>query len=466
MNYKEIMFKIFEAVSDDTTVSTSFLKGLGITPYHIRRLKGLGYLSSKSRGVYGLDTSKTLYLRGIYHQDREEFSLAEDYFKSCYALNPNETNVSFQLFRLAIMRGNYDESFGYFDSMKDSTDAEFRKDARYYMYLLSYIIELPEKYIDAVLRMNIRSVEIPSVLMVVRKAVFNQDFDEALKYAHGILGKSQDAVISVGLLKRVIDVKENKKACIERLIQYKEYMQIKLMLENDGKMHVLSSDEKMLLLAINKILKVDMGKELKDESTMSMEEKCLLNGEFYKVLDIEAEKWEDKQNSLLVLLLNSYLNPNIQEERKEKQDTSISNSTKMYIALMDGSTNLALNHLHKYLEEIGQLRYFEFMKGHIKLALIEEDAIFMTPMRLLVKISDGEFKFDLEGYIEKLENAFYKGLYQEATIYLEIINGTFCLEGSRLPDEDTLQKFNRISQALRDLNSKQQKGKVILPKKD
>ncbi len=483
MEIEKTIFKIFDYIMPNNSITTKDMIELGISKYYIKQIKQLGYASNSKRGQYVFDTPKALFLKGKYFQEKGKKAIANGYFKQYYEIDPENPKINFEMFKIAILEKKFEEAIGYYDKMKNIDDVNARKVIYLYMYFLSFIVRMPKKLRELSYSMTLRNLDKDSNV-IFRNLRINQFFDISMLmfmfYSDDNLSFGQDKEIFEVLLEKIARLNDLRKSKLKSFIEATDYKAIEDFLEEEREYRYLSSEETMVLYAVYKILGVAEEKIDVSNVRLTKQESFILSGDFEKALEIENKKSKDCQYSLLAMLLSAYLKEKFSKKTSEAPEkygegirpamyTSTNNLTNMYVGLVNNEVERALEFLSEYLKEKEKNEYFTFIKGHIMLALKEGDNTFIKVMQMIMKILNGECKIDIKEYVDMLTSYFYRKLYDEALICLEMINSVLRLDDviGRDRDEETLGKLNRISTELRDeLKKKDRKKFSVLPKED
>ncbi|MDE5540104.1 MAG: hypothetical protein K2J20_06420, partial [Bacilli bacterium] len=108
----------------------------------------------------------------------------------------------------------------------------------------------------------------------------------------------------------------------------------------------------------------------------------------------------------------------LEEEQNEYKPATVEN---IYASLNTANMQETLDLIHKYLEQIGAVKYEFLVVSALKCSILEEDLAFIRPMSLLVSLNRGTFSFELNTYLEIFYAACEAGDVELAQIYLNII---------------------------------------------
>ena len=144
----ERIYMLYESMMKVEFITTKEIKELGFTQHEIAKLVEEGILIRVQRGFYNFGNVDSLYLYGKSLIDSKKREEGLEVFKRCYALDSTNVNVALQLMLNNVKNKEYDEILKYYDVLYNSDNTNIRY--LYYLYLISFIIELPEHYKDIV----------------------------------------------------------------------------------------------------------------------------------------------------------------------------------------------------------------------------------------------------------------------------------------------------------------------------
>lgn len=396
----------------------------------------------------------------------KEYDKATACFLKCFQLNPNHGGACFQLFLRSLQSRNYDKAFEYFEHFSDSENEHYNSDNNFYLYLLSMITEVPEKYREYAKNLKLKDITIsfndkrfkdPDSQNKVRIFSLNQKFILASKQLNELLkqkGKlSVQDIVVMTLLSQAIEIQNIMKGNIVKLVIEKKYEQIISCLEEVQKQHHLSdADECILFLAkemfhfketeiipekeiatTNKLFEAIHGKNFELAFSLSREyiERNNIdpnnNAIFVLLKDITEQmkaKTENLNNQPVIESSKNEITSTVKEEALKTNTVTITgNITFSTIVgyLMQNDFDNSFRSLRGYLNNINKSEYEFLIVDLIKISLIEQDMAFSKPMIALTYISRDNFTFDISEYIKDFYEMLAQNRFTEARIYLDII---------------------------------------------
>ena len=210
-----------DLIIDNNELTLSSLHNIGFNQYELRELIEREIIKFIEKGIYAFVDINKLYYYGKDFLSIRKIPEAVRLFYKCYKINPRHVKSCFQLFYSSIKKGQYYESLEYFEVFFSDGDSFIKTDSNLYLYLLSLIIEVPEKYKKHLLTLNYEALKIKpddirvknlELENVVRKYIFENKFNEALEKLADDANSNEllplQRTIAVNLLRQVIKNKE------------------------------------------------------------------------------------------------------------------------------------------------------------------------------------------------------------------------------------------------------------------
>ena len=462
---EENLSKMYEGIIKEQELTTKKLKEYGFNSKDLASLIENGTLERIKKGYYSFKSIDALYYYGRKLVSMKEYNKATICFEKCYELNPKHFDSSFYLFFECIKKRNYEKAFEYFNNIYDTDNKYYKSDNNYYLYLLSMITELPEKYRQYARTLKLEDIkvnfndnrynDIPSQNKV-RILVLGQKFDFALKQLNILIKKNgeatfQDVVISTLLFQAIKEQNTTKEHIVE-LVNEKKYEEVIEYLENLQKRHNLRfSDGYILFLTKDLISLIKTGvipeKQVFDtdrifeaingrnyELALSLSSKHIrehnidANSNAMYLLLTEIQSLIDKKNA------SSVAKKQVQERKSVKVEQTIQPKTTIIASscnnlfadiigfLMKNDLDNSFRTLRNYLDSIGKKEYEFLIIDLIKISLIEGDNAFTKPMTALTYVGRENFEFNFSEYIQNFYVTLSQNEFDKARIYLDIIS--------------------------------------------
>jgi len=281
----ELQEKLYKIVLKEKTLTTKALNNGGINARDIQKLIQSGELLRVQRGVYALTDVKPLYSYARWLCHEKKYEEAQEYFLKCYELAPNHIGTNFQLLFWDIERENYDSALKYIDNSLKSENKYFINDINYYLYLLSFVIELPEhlqKRVKGFTENDIivfsddnRYVDFRGYTKS-RKIAFSQSFINASKVLNALIKTNrrigQKEIIERKLLDKAVHARSDLNAKRRQYLQERQYEILLKDLRNESLNHNLSKLNSYLALILTDYLEIEKTSIIPMYSNLSLDE--------------------------------------------------------------------------------------------------------------------------------------------------------------------------------------------------
>ncbi len=154
MYFDEEKEVIFDKIVMKERINQDELRTIGISQELERMLLDDNFIDKDSSELFFLDDQKLVHALTLLSKARC-FTEFESLIRILYKLKPNDPSYNYQMFRMCILEGKYDESFQYLDNLFDLKDDQYRRSVKkLYVMLLGHLTKLPKRYRNMVF--NIR----------------------------------------------------------------------------------------------------------------------------------------------------------------------------------------------------------------------------------------------------------------------------------------------------------------------
>ena len=467
---EENLSMLYNDVIAGDELSTKILNRYGFTSKDLNDLIKDGTIKRVKRGIYEINSVEKLFNYGTSLRINKEYEKANLCFEKCFELDPNNYEIYTQLFLNAVACRNYDRIYSLYDHVYSLNNPKYIADYDYYLYLLSFIIDLPDKYKQYIKYIDMEYIRVQEdddryadveTYNKSRIASLNKKFVYAMKLLNEAnhVGRSYDEKSSIEyyivktLLQFVINYEEKCKIALVNFIQEKKYEKgIEFLIKKQSK-HVLSRQDEYTLkllkdyISIKDSQEIPFNKKLNDNETVYG---AIDNRNYKLALEIcnnyDVEYNIDKNTNPLTvivnhicMLINELENGNnddkeekITEEYEINQTTEIKTQPKnnnisgsfssIISNLMNKNLDGAFVELNKYMNSINCVKYEFLIINLIKLSLLENDIAFTKPMLALTMVSRNDYTFDISLYIQEFYINLSQNKFEEARIYLDIIS--------------------------------------------
>ncbi len=465
---EENLNKMYNGLIDNKELTTKQLKEYGFNSKDLSGLIENGVLERIKRGYYAFISIDDLFFYGEKLISLNEYDRAIACFEKCYEMDQSHLEACSYLFLRAIRSRDYNKAFDYLEKFYNSDNEYYKNDGNFYIYLLSMITEIPDKYREYARKLRIEDIKINPedkrykdvyFQNKVRLSSLMHKFDLASKQLDGLIkrrgGLSVQNIIVKTLLIQAISVQKRINGDVINLVIAKKYDEIVMYLEEIQRQRNLSTANFWILsLAkdISEFRRTGVVPEIQITSTSKIFD--AVNGKNYELAlslnkeYIERANIEPNSNAMFMLLKD--ITELIQSKKKIDQETSISKpikkdttslkskslditaglagvTNKVTIAtvisyLMKQDFDSSFKELRNYLNELNKVQYEFLIVDLIKISLMEKDMAFTKPMIALTYISREKFNFDISEYIKNFYETLAQNRFDESRVYLDIIS--------------------------------------------
>ncbi len=500
---EEKLNKIYEIIINGVELTTKELNSYGFSSKDLSDLTNDNTLERVKRGHYKLISVDGLFMYGKKLISLEKYDKATACFEKCYELDPNHKEACFQLFFRKIKNLEYNEAFKYFDRFFSDDNQFYNLDSNFYLYLLSNIIEIPDKY-----KKYVKSLEFVDIRVdfmderyedkiaynAIRSDAFSQKFIKAFKELKNLIDNRKKVTIQDLVTKTLLDQAIKKQRKVKReiniLINNKQYEDVITYLENIEKnTHLSLTDKYALQLTKDLVDIITTSKVPKKRDIYKDDIFAAIDAKDYELALTLSEKYLNEENieksdnciNILLTEINNVLrkisnNDKVIETPKEKEPDVGTNNTKKLVEpmanktqqdnnfidiinyLMDNNLDTAFETLKVYLESIKKKEYESLIIDLIKLSLVKHDMTFTKPMIALIYISKGTYQFNVSEYIKEFYIALSQNMFDSARVYLDIISFSEKL-GQQSISINGLKQILTIAEGI--INNKEDIKKVL-----
>lgn len=266
---EENLNKMYEGLIEGKELTTKQLNEYGLNSKNLTVLVENGTLSRIKRGYYSLNSVEDLFYYGKKMIAEQEYDKATSCFEKCFDLDPNHIQTCFQLFLNNIQNRNYEKALEYFDNFYYCDNPVYLTNNKFYLYLLSMIVNLPEKFKKEVKKLKFDDMAINlhngmhtnvSIPLKIRISAYNQKFRLAytqLKEYCEIKGaKSAQDFLIQSLLQQAIYAQNKYRNEILDLLKQNNYKGIYKCLSNLQLQHKLNEFDSCVLSTIKNLINI------------------------------------------------------------------------------------------------------------------------------------------------------------------------------------------------------------------
>lgn len=465
MIVEEYLNKLYSGVIKGEELTTKQLKEYGFNSKDLNELIETGRIERVKKGLYSFKLIDELYFYGKKLISQMEYDKATACFEKCHELDPTHPGACFQLFLRSVQKEDYTRAFELYEVLSHTDNKYYNNDNNYYLYLLSIITDIPQKYREYARYLKYDDIKIQDtdkryqdiiLQNKVRIAVLQRKFPYAKKQLRDLIEKHRNLslqdLIAKTLLIKAAAAENLSKSTVVSLIKDKKYEEVTKYLLNKQKRHNLSVLEEYVLKLTYKYNEIkETAKIPKIVSLIKCDTlfRAIDANNFISALELctkyNAENNISNDTNAINLLLNDICNlikdlreeTSIKEVIKEEQlpldpkskidkkefniESEISFSSILANLLKNDFDNAYIC-LKKYMASLEKSQYEFLIIDLIKLSVVEKDIAFTKPMLTLTLICKDSYKFDLSNYIQEFYITLSQNRFQEARLYLDIIS--------------------------------------------
>ncbi len=447
---KVVLNNLYSGVLIGDILTTKKLCEYGFNLQDISSLVENGVIEQHPSGFYTFKDVENLYFYGKKLIAERRFNESDICFEKCHELDPNHLGATFQLFLRSIQAEDYTRAFELYDSLVQSDNVYYNQDYNFYLYLLSIITYVPEKYQEYVkfvsyddiyiLDNDTRYQDIP-LQNKARLLALQKKFSFALKQIRDLIkqrgnAKLQDIIITT-LLKQAIEIENIRKNNILELIEQQDYEEvINCLLDKKEHQNLGLMDEYTLRLCDIYLDIYETSKiPIMIQSPSLDIFRTIDNNDFETALkmsiDYNKTNNVDNNSNAIYLMLNAICNliQNIKKQQSFVNEGLINNEDNEEVLFSEITTLLtnkdyqqAIKTIRNYLASVQRSEYEFLVVDLIKISLLENDNDFVKTMSVLSMLSNGSAKIEFSSFLYSFYSYLVQGKFAQARIYLDIFS--------------------------------------------
>lgn len=454
---QEEMDKIIGILLEKGILTTKDLKNAGISEYRLKKLHKDGVLKRVKIGHYMPMSIDQFFNRALsFISAQERLKDARNILELCNKIEPESIKVNFYLFYLAVMSKDFSSIPNYLDILKNSPDKNEQRDLAFYLYMLSFSMNLPDYYKEIVFKTAPKDFKIeeddvrfsqPKLASSIRSNAYRQKFNLALRQLNKDRTREQrQSPVNSMTYSLIYSAKHHEKVTTARLLESLDNEDLENSLEilkKEENMHPLKRYHRVVKTLLEDILEMKRTgiPILTTTSPVQIVDELVYHHDYKRALAVNAESAKRRSIDASLTALGRLLeyaedfrNSLISKEVALQEPVAIEPrrdllSDMLTLLLTEGTTDKgkdeALSLLKQQMTNIGLEGYYYLIANLILISIEAGDTSFMSPMTTLAALATGEYKIDIYKYIEELEYSIEKGYLKEARMYLTIIEEAF-----------------------------------------
>lgn len=243
------------------TLTTNCLKECGLNLNDIKKLINDNFITKVKRAEYKLSNVEYLYRYSKKLSSLNDIENAIKGFLICYEINPSHSDTCLWLFIKSLIEEDYESVFKYFEGFYESNNELEKKDNLFLLYMLSFLTNIPDKYINELKQIDFKKIKIidPSVedahlLNCLRFHSMHTKYGQAKRFLSE--KKANQGSLSMLDLATMILIEKAKKIHDKKIKKIKDYIlnedydSIIALLNSNRKKEGFGLENKVLNLAI------------------------------------------------------------------------------------------------------------------------------------------------------------------------------------------------------------------------
>ena len=455
VNFK-VLLKMYESFIENDILGTQDLLKLGLNKNDLTRLVSTGKLVRPKKGKYAVGDAEGLlnYAKVKFGKRNHNPVMARKALAKAVELSPDNGKVQTRMFLNAIIEHDFEQALKSFDVMDKTDNIYYKQDQNMWLYLLSFVCELPDKYKERVSEMtydNIRVLdadkryENKSLQEKIRSNIMNYSFKVASSLCNAVsMGdKKLAAVITEILLKEAIKESIKTHNDLYALIDEHRYVEAIELLKKEKNIHGLNKSDEQLLLVMSDLL------IMKEEKKVPIVKKVYEGNNTYHAIQakdyVAAERinseWLARQETqgrsskalhkllgeakaeILKLEGSSVNFSEIETSNKKSVDkVGVQMFADITFCFMQHDVDYAIELIGKYLSHLNKQELEDYINDLVKLSVLNQDNSFVEPLETLAELAKDDFDFTPALYIQDFYYNLARKRFQQAAIYLDILS--------------------------------------------
>ena len=450
VNFKTEM-SIYDKFIDKKELTTKELLELGLNSHDLTNLVNEGKLRRVRRGFYDLEKCDGLfnYANILASKKYKKYDRFQQAINRCLEIDANNGKIHTRLFLDSLHKNNFDQAIESIRVLSNGDNVAYTKDANLWLFLLSFITELPEDLKEKVSELKLEDVltrdddlryEDKLSQNKIRSNIMNYKFSQANDELNELNIKKKPIYILITekLLGMVKYYDMRNQHNIGALLVEGKYEEVRDLLIRDRDLHGLSNSNKEILMILEDLISVINDKKIPEVENMPDSD--------YLFVEIQKHNYERalklyrdfsvknvSRSVKSVGLLLERINEEISKLRKEDLPRTLSVGSDVFVgitnSLQSGDVDKAFLLLDQYLESINKKQYKNYIANLIKLDVLNGDRGFVESMHELSCVGRDRKLFDVALYIQDFYFNLINKNFMKAAVYLNLISMSKSLGG-------------------------------------
>ena len=449
VNFKTEM-SIYDKFIDKKELTTKELLELGLNSHDLTNLVNEGKLRRVRRGFYDLEKCDGLfnYANILASKKYKKYDRFQQAINRCLEIDANNGKIHTRLFLDSLHKNNFDQAIESIRVLSNGDNVAYTKDANLWLFLLSFITELPEDLKEKVSELKLEDVltrdddlryEDKLSQNKIRSNIMNYKFSQANDELNELNIKKKPIYILITekLLGMVKYYDMRNQHNIGALLVEGKYEEVRDLLIRDRDLHGLSNSNKEILMILEDLISVINDKKIPEVENMPDSDYLFVEIQkhnyeralqLYRDFPVKNVSRSVKSVGLLLERINEEIN-----KLKKDDSRSLSVGSDIFVgitnALQNGDVDKAFLLLDQYLESINKKQYKNYIANLIKLDVLNGDKGFVESMHELSCVGRDKELFDVALYIQDFYFNLINKNFMKAAVYLNLISMSKSLGG-------------------------------------
>lgn len=449
VNFKTEM-SIYDKFIDKKELTTKELLELGLNSHDLTNLVNEGKLRRVRRGFYDLEKCDGLfnYANILASKKYKKYDRFQQAINRCLEIDANNGKIHTRLFLDSLHKNNFDQAIESIRVLSNGDNVAYTKDANLWLFLLSFITELPEDLKEKVSELKLEDVltrdddlryEDKLSQNKIRSNIMNYKFSQANDELNELNIKKKPIYILITekLLGMVKYYDMRNQHNIGALLVEGKYEEVRDLLIRDRDLHGLSNSNKEILIILEDLISVINDKKIPEVENMPDSDYLFVEIQkhnyeralqLYRDFPVKNVSRSVKSVGLLLERINEEIN-----KLKKDDSRSLSVGSDIFVgitnALQSGDVDKAFLLLDQYLESINKKQYKNYIANLIKLDVLNGDKGFVESMHELSCVGRDKELFDVALYIQDFYFNLINKNFMKAAVYLNLISMSKSLGG-------------------------------------
>ena len=449
LNFKTEM-SIYDKFIDKKELTTKELLELGLNSHDLTNLVNEGKLRRVRRGFYDLEKCDGLfnYANILASKKYKKYDRFQQTINRCLEIEPNNGKIHARLFLDSLHKNNFDQAIESIRVLSNGDNDAYMKDTNLWLFLLSFITELPDDLKEKVSGLKLEDVltreddlryEDKLSQNKIRSNIMNYKFSQASDNLNELNIKKKPIYILITekLLGMVKYYDMRNQHNIGDLLVEGKYEEVRDLLIRDRDLHGLSNSNKEILMILEDLISVINDKKIPEVENMPDSDYLFVEIQkhnyeralqLYRDFPVKNVSRSVKSVGLLLERINEEIN-----KLKKDDSRSLSVGSDIFVgitnALQSGDVDKAFLLLDQYLESINKKQYKNYIANLIKLDVLNGDKGFVESMHELSCVGRDKELFDVALYIQDFYFNLINKNFMKAAVYLNLISMSKSLGG-------------------------------------